>query len=387
MNKKVGIITSYLDFDKNYGGILQAYALSKQIELLGYNAVIMPYIYEHIPLDKKGNYLIWRLLRKLKNAILIRDNEIKKQRKMNEMMLLFVKENLPLYRTSRMTISDLEFVSKSFYAFICGSDQVWSTKLQQDHCDPGMFLKFVPRGVKKIAYAPSTGSTIRLKADTASEFNMALSTFNAISVRESAGQKLIKDMTNKDVPIVLDPTLLLPADEWEKIVKIPEELPGKYILVYRFGTLESTYEHIMDIQKETGLQIIELPSSAISIKDSWNKRYNIDPEAFIGIIKNATLVCTDSFHATVFSILNRTPFITFYRQEPSIEGNMNCRIDDLLQMTGLTDRLVKPNDKIILEDLFTIDFKSALEKIDQRRTESLNYLKQALREDNNESIG
>ncbi|MPN40244.1 hypothetical protein SDC9_187780 [bioreactor metagenome] len=143
----------------------------------------------------------------------------------------------------------------------------------------------------------------------------------------------------------------------------------------------------MDIQKETGLQIIELPSSAISIKDSWNKRYNIDPEAFIGIIKNATLVCTDSFHATVFSILNRTPFITFYRQEPSIEGNMNCRIDDLLQMTGLTDRLVKPNDKIILEDLFTIDFKSALEKIDQRRTESLNYLKQALREDNNESIG
>lgn len=377
MMKRIGIITSYLDFNKNYGGVLQAYALSRQILLLGYEPYIMPYIYEHIPMVEKVD-ILHQLYRNLKNVINPYRKEVKLQKQMFDVMLNFVNSRLPMYSTSRMSISDLKDISDSFYAFICGSDQVWSTKLQKNHCDPGMFLHFVKKPIKKIAYAPSLGSTITVSNETADEIKNSLIDFDAISVRERKGQCLLERITGNTYPIVLDPTLLLSRNEWDDIATIPKQLPEKYILVYRFGNIKSNFDMMLKIQKYLGIPIIELPSSLISLKDGLCKRYDIDPGNFIGLIKKATLVCTDSFHATVFSIINKTPFVCFCRQEPDLESNMNGRIVDLLEMANLSDRLIYPNGYLNYDNLLNVKFEVAHKAIDNLRVSSLEYLKKAL---------
>ncbi len=377
MDKKVGIITSYLDFNKNYGGVLQAYALSKQISILGYQPYVMPYVYEHIPPEKKATLLrrTYRWLRSFSNPY---RKETKKQKQMNVIMLDFVRNKLPLYSETRTTVADMKKSTNDFHAFICGSDQVWSTRLQRDHCDPGMFLQFVPQHIKKIAYAPSMGSTVSVTEETAQEIRNSLSDFDAISIREVKGQTLIESIIGKRVPIVLDPTLLLPEKEWEDIATIPSGLPSKYILLYRFGNIESNLDKILEISNRLGLPIIELPSSLISLSDGLEKRYDIDAGGFIGLIRNATLVCTDSFHATVFSIINKTPFVSFCRQDPKLENNMNGRLVDLLRMTCLEQRLVMPDGEVDYDNLFNVNFVTAHEKIEQMREGSLSYLKNSL---------
>lgn len=374
--KKVGIITSYLDFDKNYGGILQGYALSKIVLGLGFDAYIMPYVYEHVKEKNDVFHLVFRFFR---NAYInLKNPECKSQAELYKMIFDFTCSNLPLYQKNRISISELTKVSHDFHAFISGSDQVWSTKLQQNHCDPGMFLKFVPEGVRKIAYAPSMGSTTAMSQETAEEFKNAVTRYDYISAREVQGQQLIKAITGLDAPLVLDPTLLLPLEKWESFMDIPQKLPDEYILVYRFGNMKYTVDSINEIQKNYNLPIIELPSSAVSMSDKLEKRYDINPAQFLGIIKNATLVLTDSFHCTVFSILLKTQFLTFYRQAPESASNMNGRIDDLLELTNLNSRLIKPGQNIINKDITPKEFEDAHKRIEEKRAFSYDYLKTAL---------
>lgn len=377
--KKVGIITSYLDFDKNYGGILQGYALSRIINNMGYETYIMPYVYQHI--TEENISLLHKILRICRKKITIAVNTPKRnQEKSFRTIKSFVNEHLPLYSNDITTINDLKVIAKEFHAFVTGSDQVWNVRLQKNHCDPGMFLSFVPKGVKKIAYAPSMGSTSSITGDLSKEFNDAISDFDAISARELSGQKLIKETTGLFAPIVLDPTLLMPVEWWNEFLDAPEDLPPEYILLYRFGTeMESTDRAICEVQKKYNLPIIELPSSSKALSDEYTKKYNINPAQFIGLIKNATIVLTDSFHCTVFSILMRTQFLTFYRQPPENKNNMNARVDDLLQMTGLADRLVKPGMSVIYKKISDEDFNSAHLAIEERRDASLSYLRDALK--------
>ena len=377
MEKKVGIITSYLDFNKNYGGVLQAYALAKQLSLLGYAPYIMPYIYEHIPLKDK-NDLLHIVYRKVRHILNPYRKAVNQQKDFYRIMMDFVNQHMPMYADKRITLSEMQEIASDFHAFICGSDQVWSTNLQKGHCDPGMFLKFVPSATKKIAYAPSTGSTTAVTDETAAEIKEALSDFDAISIRETTGQQLLERITGNTYPIVLDPTLLLPWDQWDDIARVPDNLPEKYILVYRFGNLESNFNRMIDIQKHLGLPIIELPSSLVSLQDNLEKRYDIDAGQFIGLIKNATLVCTDSFHATVFSIINKTPFISFYRQDPAVSANMNARVDNLLATTGLSHRIVGVHDDVDYDNLLNVDFDEAHRRIEALRAPALTYLSDAL---------
>ncbi len=375
--KKVGIITSYLDFNKNYGGILQAYALSSLITQLGYDTYIMPYVYEFIE-EGKSDLLHKAYRFGIKQIRKITNPQFRNQQFFYDNMLKFVNKELPIYRESRIRVNELKEISSDFYAFVSGSDQVWSTKLQNNHCDPGMFLSFVPQGVKKIAYAPSLGSTLEMNAITAYEFKQAVCGYDSISSREKLGKDLIERITGREAPMVLDPTLLYDRENWYKFISVPDNLPKDYILLYRFGNMKSTDLAIKIFEEKYKYPIIELPSSAVSINDHYNKRYDINPACFLGLIKNARLVLTDSFHCTVFCILMKTQFFTFYRQEPSQSSNMNGRLDDLLKLTNLESRLVKPNNTILYDRISEQQFEYAHKCIDQEKAFSLDYLKSAL---------
>lgn len=387
MNNKIGIITTYQSFRINYGAVLQAFALSRQLELLGYDAHIMPYIseseVERIASQKPQESFISKTLRRSKVIFdfkrVKRYFMLKKQERLMAAFDLFNKEHLPLYGNSIMSSHELERIADSYDAFICGSDQVWSTRLQGDRCDRGMFLKFVPEQVRRIAYAPSMGSR-SAGAEVEEDIRSSVARFDAVSLREQDGADYLYRITGEKYPVVLDPTLLLPPAEYDVLERKPDGIPDRFILVYRFGSIDHTLDTIVGISQRLKLPLIELPCSFASLDDHLKKRYDIGPDKFIWLIRHASLVCTDSYHATIFSILNHTPFLTFFRSDPAkTDSNMNARVLELLEMAGLSERLVYPGQTPDDSALLSVDFSAADMRIGERRAESLNYLVNALK--------
>lgn len=385
--KKIGIITTSCvkngTYGCNYGAILQGYALVKQLRILGYEAYDLNYtsVNEYRPQQYsvlKRTLLRFRLLFNVKlvkyklKEHKNKENILKLASKFKE----FIYENDLTYESGKFyTIEELHAISGEFYAFVTGSDVVWNPYLHNGVNDEGYFLNFTEKSVKKIAYAPSIGASTY--PDSAKEnLKELLERFNAVSIREKTGSDLIRIITGLDVPVVLDPTLLLEPCEYESIVKVPQQLPKDYIAVYKFGHLSHTQEQINEMSEKLKLPIVYIPAGDVL---SDQPDYSIGPGEFIGVIRNARIVLTDSFHCTVFCLINRTPFFTFCRTMPSSETNINSRMLDLLKMVDLEKRMIMPGENIDYSIVDNIDFKKAEKIIADKRKESLEYLKNALK--------
>ena len=383
---KIGIITTSSGGDGtfacNYGAALQGYALVKQLQLLGFDAWDLNYISDNeyrplqynivkrtllrLPLLFKP-YLVKQKISEYKN----RDN-----RKINRNSFVkFIEENQITYNNGAFyQFLDLKRVSSEFYAVITGSDVVWNPLLHKNINDRGYFLDFAPKGVKRIAYAPSFGIT-QLPDTAKKDLAEFLQKFDAVSVREKSGAEIIRKETGLEVQVVLDPTLLLEPKYYKEVLRFPKDLPEEYIAVYRFGNLDFTKEKIREISKKCNLPIVYIPSNN---DGTFDPDYSIGPGEFLGVIKNAKLVLSDSFHCTVFAIINHKPFLTFYRSMPEQGKDINSRMIDLLDMVRLKERLIKPGESIPYERLFEIDFNYTDRIIEKRRKASLMYLKNAL---------
>ena len=176
-----------------------------------------------------------------------------------------------------------------------------------------------------------------------------------------------------------DPTLLKTPEEWREIAKEPANLPEKYILVYRFADSDKTKSMIDDIAAKTGLPVISLPLSNVALQDDYNTIFDAGPQEFIGLIDKASLVCTDSFHATVFSILMKTPVCVFLRENYDNGNSMNSRIYSLLSMLKLEGVIL--NSESSLEDAMkclSVDYEDAHSVIGIARNQSLFFLRKAL---------
>ena len=186
------------------------------------------------------------------------------------------------------------------------------------------------------------GRNLRIEGDkeTARKTLPALlKDFNAISVREQSSVEIVRKYANRTAEHVLDPTLLRTDKQWRHIAKKPEGLPEHYILSYRFAESDSTKQMIDRIAMETGLPVVSLPLSAVAMKDDYYSVFEAGPQEFVGLIDNASLVCTDSFHATVFSIIMKTPVCVFLRESYENGNSMNSRIYSLLK---IQDIFLKP---------------------------------------------
>lgn len=207
-----------------------------------------------------------------------------------------------------------------------------------------------------------------------------ISNFKYLSVREESGAKLIKELTGQKAKVVLDPTLLLEPQEYESIttpLKSPH-LPDKYILCYKWGDIKETNEEIRRLSKKFNLPVFALPLSRTVYTDGYPILFNAGPSEFISLIKNATLLCTDSFHATVFALINNTPFITFCRERPKKEINMNSRMMNLLEKLDLESRMIMPGEHFDDNKIFNINFEKANKILVECRKDSFTYLTNAL---------
>ena len=295
---EIGIITTSCGdsgtFGCNYGAVLQGYALVRQLRFMGFDAHDINYVSDNEYRPRQYSFIKRMLLRipMLTNMKLVKQkiNEYKNRRNIrinrNKFKQFIGNNDITFDNGKFYNISELQEVTSGFYAMITGSDVVWNPLLHKGVNDKGYFLDFVPKGVKRIAYAPSFGVTDI--PDTAKkDLTPLLEKFDAISVREKSGADIIYRETGMHVQVVLDPTLLLEPEYYDDVTTIPEDLPSRYMAVYRFGDLKHTADKIREISEKCKLPIVYIPSNNDGL---FEPNYSIGPGEFLGVIKNAELV-------------------------------------------------------------------------------------------------
>lgn len=189
-----------------------------------------------------------------------------------------------------------------------------------------------------------------------------------LSVRENDGSRIIRELTGIDVPVHVDPTLLLTKEQWLAISKQASNKPkGTYVLTYFLGGIPENHRNqIKNMAKANSLEVINLGD--IREKET----YRTGPGEFIDYINDCALFCTDSFHGAVFSILLRKPFIVYERTDYA----MFSRLSTLLEKFNLQSRKIEKIDNI--EDAFKIDFSHILTILEAERNKSVDYLRNCL---------
>lgn len=357
--KKVGIITIFNL--NNYGNRLQAYALFKVLKSLKCQVVEARYCGKSFKsflkeIIKRNRLLIccyYFLTGVLKGGNLC--SVIKSCKRFNTFSLF--NKNIK----SRLIFTD----SNSFDYYVCGSDQIWNPTFAGDS---SYFAAFADRE-KRISYSASFGLNV-LPQETISRYTKHLNDMQYISVREDQGAEIVKQLTGKQAQVLIDPTLMIDRNEWQSVSKKPKiKIPEKYILTYFLSRVsEETDMYIKGIAKENDMQIISLHS--FEENDYWN---STGPSEFIWLIENASLVCTNSFHASIFSVLMDTPFIVFKRNYEN--NDMSSRFESLLGKFGLTDRYF---EQLQVGDEFKKDYGHITEIIKTERDKSIKFLMNAL---------
>ena len=367
--KKVALMTWSQYY--NFGTSLQVTASTFTMKKLGYQVDVVNYI-PHAKLvtlkDYKNiNYYTGKMKKKIKNrknkSIIDQDRE--------KAFVNFLDKNISLTEKCK-TDSDLFLLNEKYDAFVCGSDQIWAPSI----FNAKYFLSFVDKPQKMVAYAPSIGLSKIEDPYIKNRMTENISRFEHLSVREAQGAKLIKEICNKEAKVVLDPTLLLTASEWDTMA-IPENENNPYILCYFLGTNKDNWSHAYELSKKTNIPLKIIPVFSPDYERGHDVADGVGPGEFLNLVKNASMICTDSFHGTTFSIIYNKPFYTYERFSSKDGNNQNSRIYNILKLLELENRLVK-DTKIISSDPLVCDYTNANKQLEIKRKESKDYLENAL---------
>ena len=365
--KKIGILSQY--YRRNYGGILQSYALFRTVQELGYDVEIVDFRY-----DAKENFSFLQILKLLKNKFWgsSKPNGVHKTiiRKLPsehvEAFMNFKKEFLKLSPVlSNKTIG--EYVSK-YDAIIVGSDQVWND-LEGRHLY--YFFDFgKPYYGKKITYAPCSIIT-NISKRTKKRLKKQLMAIDALSVRDKTTQNLVTMSSGLNPEIVLDPTCLY---DFKEFISNPI-IDGDYIFTYILGSeIDCGHNAVLEkiFEKYGKMKIIAaiVPDDSLEVEKFADEvKYNASPAHWVNLIANAKFVYTDSFHGCVFSMKYHKPFFAYYR-----DAKRSSRLVDLSKTYSLPN-IQSSNSDIHICD---IDYEVVDNILALQKNNSLNYIKKNL---------
>lgn len=375
---KIGILTFH--YSNNYGGVLQALALHNTLKELGHDVEVINYI----PQNYKPNNIIGNLgisknifLNKLNNLNVF--NMSKKIKIMNKYCDSIINK-FNMYREKNMYLSQqvdensLMSILNNYSAIIVGSDQVWNPTQRKS---PIYFLNFGDKYKgKKISYAPD--STIKeIYDEDLNTLKIVLSEFDYISVRNDHSYEFVKTVINKEAEIVADPTLLY---DFESVEKTKDE-KTEYILTYVLGkeidgSHNKAIEKIRNKYGNIPVYSIKIPTMNFELSPFADKVfYDLNPDEWISMLRNAKFIYTDSFHGVLFSMKFHKPFLAYYT-----EKLRSTRFIDLGERYGIEKFIVENvneiDDKKVLDDL--PDYNSIDEIIELQKKLSLEFLKNSL---------
>lgn len=362
----IGIVTLFGEW--NYGNRLQNYALQTVIEYLGNTC-------STIVVDDNAQSETHRKLALAVCKVIKKDSYIRKKRCFN-----FYKFNEKYINQNHYTASSLPLVANDTFNYVvCGSDQVWNLKLGDVKKNPDLyFLSFVERK-KRVSFAASIGTDF-VPSESRDYFIGKIKGIPSISVRENSARDIIKNLTSRDVKVVVDPTLLLSAKQWSDMAQKPKNFTDKkYLATYFLGDTDGeTNEYIRKIAEKHGLEIVSLLPDYDKL-DGDISAYTYSPAEFLYVIQNSAFVATDSFHGSVFSTVFEKPFRWFPRKSKTkkSEEEMSDRTVTLFSKLGIDSWCVADFDESI-DDVLNFDYSKTPALLSAERAKAIRFLNDAL---------
>lgn len=380
--KKIGLLSVC---NHNYGSILQAFALQRQIENLGYQTEIIRYKKTNI-IKQASRLLYFPLLKatinmKLKSircsllqrdvfrrVLVTRENEFTK----------FIEENFVFSKIYKGR-SNLIKGTERYDGFVLGSDQVWNPmNLGGDFYT----MTFIPEDKIKITYAPSFGVT-EIPKYQKKKTSKYLKRIDYISVREQDGANIVEQLIGTKVPQVVDPTILINRECWDTIRGKKRIVDEKYIFCYFISPNKVYRSFAKKLAKKVSMKIVAIPHVDEFVKSDVGfgdiVPEGVGPSQFVNLISNAEFVCTDSFHGSVFSTLYERTFFSFSRYCKESADSTNSRIISFLKLIDMENRMYLGTEMITEEDLAPLDFSKAKKNLNNLRNDSVKYLERALK--------
>ena len=377
---KIGIITILKV--NNYGAELQAYATQAILRQLGYDAEIIDYLFYKnpesvrtrrsaplfcVPLKKRISEYIYPIVCRLKDAM---NRDTLKRREIR--FASFHQKNTAMPPTYK-NMDELYNACMDYDVYMTGSDQVWN---------PGnytsllpYFLDFAPKEHRRIAYAASFGVS-QIPEYARKVYAKYLQTYNAIGVREKDAVEIVKEVANQKAQWVLDPTLLLSKEEWLQVSSPMESSSAPYILLYELTPCRYIHQLAEHVRSLRNWSIVRICKSASKGENDTTVLNIMDagPAEFLDLFSKAALVITNSFHGTAFSINFQRPFYTVL----PLRKQNNSRQRSLLELLGLTQRLLIEGDEFPDDTELMIDYGPVNRILEQERMKSVHFLKEAI---------
>lgn len=368
---KIAILTQPLRF--NYGGILQNFALQTVLKRMGHEVVTLDpkrYRYTWCQYIRYSlQHLIGRYIKGHKHTVVLEEwNRDKPIRTMGRNTFSFIDHNI-----KRREYSDLsqDIHSKDYDAYIVGSDQVWRPEYNPNLLN--MFLDFTSGwDVKRVAYAASFGvDTWSQPHEVTVKCSDLFKNFNWISVREDSGVTLCRDVFDVEATHVLDPTLLLTKEDYISMLKLNKVKKSEgNLLVYILDYTNEKEKAIKQIAEEKNLVPFRVNSDYENYNAELYDRIQPPVEQWVRGFYDADYVVTDSFHACVFSIIFRKPFVLFANKDRGLS-----RFHSLWKQLSLNEGMITKASEYKDFCVILSDTESNLWKL---RNESLSKLREVL---------
>lgn len=377
----VGLCIRY--FHKNYGGVLQAFATVEYLKKENVDFRIIRFYRDTTIAEKLRD--VPRLLNKVWLNSRLEGMQREASLKRNPKYYQHDKERMAAFESFMHNkfdplvdiyhgYRDLCERAVKYDAVITGSDQLWSPAAL-----PTNFfnLMFVPSEKLKISIASSFGVK-EIPWYQKKRTAQYLKRIEYISMRENRGSEIVKELTGRNVSTILDPVFFLSKKEWLERIPNKREISEPYIFAYFLGTTQEYRVVVQKLAKDKGMKVVALRHMDQYVKEDENfgdfAPYDVSPERFLNLLRNAEYVCTDSFHGTAFSILNEKQFVVFNRYAENSSFSKNSRIDTLCVNFGLENR--RYNDGMDLATIVdnNIDYDSVTEKYQNLKQITDDYL-------------
>ena len=382
--KKAGLCVRY-DCD-NFGSMLQIYATQKAINDAGWD-------YEIIRYDKRTPLFYIQNISRIFNPFFMKGKITTFEKKQTlkkypeayqgdntrrECLAEYRKKYIGPYSEVYRGYENLTKGAENYDAVIVGSDQLWTPAgIKSKFYN----LLFVPDHIKKISFATSFG--VSHVPDNQKKMTAEyLRRIDYISVRETRGAEIVKELTGRDAVVALDPTLLFTGDEWKSIFPEEKIIDGPYIFAYFLGENPEHREAVNQLRESTGLKVVTVPFMDQFVKNDLEfgdeALYHVGPVDFLNLIRGAEYICTDSFHGSVFSILSHKAFITFNRTQSDDKASRNSRIDSLFDLLKIDGHRYLHEMKIEESIQNDIDYYSVDQLLIDLRNDSRIFIKNSL---------
>lgn len=366
--KKVEIITIF--DNTNFGTYLQALALALTIQKLGFDVEIIDYIrprQSEKALKKFANGFV----KKMYYSIVL----IPRWRILRNRCHSFVRSFVNLSRTQYLSFEELKKNPPLADIYITGSDQVWNS-IYNEGIDKSFYLEFAPLGHKRMAYAASIGMP-KIPDKEIEETRYLLGKFSFISVREKDACRILSDIGIKDIPVVLDPTLLLNKSDWMNISNKYKRIKTEsFILVYSVEEMaqnELIGYYAKKLSKKYGWRIYEISYNGHHSRMKFADKHflQVTPDIFLQLMLMAEFIIVSSFHGTAFSINFNKQFLTIS------PNRFNSRVDNILSLCHLRNRLVT-SSSFDIDSLYPIDYDEVNKIVGNEKNQSMKILNKML---------